>query len=79
MEINLDELELTELNDLQKKVAKKIENFEIRKRDEALNAAKAIASEHGFKLEDLMGDAPAKQSKPKAAPKYAHPENPALT
>ena len=79
MDINLDELELKELKNLQKKVAIKIENFEQRNRVEALNAAKAIASEHGFKLEDLMGDAPAKQSKPKAAPKYAHPENPATT
>ena len=79
MDINLDNFDLDQLKDLQKKVAKKIENFEQRKRDEALAAAKAIAASHGFKLEDLMGDAPAKQSKPKASPKYAHPENSATT
>ena len=79
MDIDLDELDLDELKSLQKQVAKAIGDFEQRKRDEALNAAKAIASEHGFKLEDLMGDAPSKKTKTKAAPKYCHPENPALT
>jgi DNA-binding protein H-NS len=79
MEMNLDDFDLDELKSLQKKVAKKIENFEQRKRDEALAAAKETAASHGFKLEDLMGDAPAKQSKPKASPKYAHPENSELT
>lgn len=79
MEINLDDLELRELKDLQKKVEMTIENFEQRKRDEALNAAKAVASEHGFKLEDLMDGGSVKKSKPKASPKYAHPENPAIT
>lgn len=79
MDIDLTELDLTELKTLQKQVAKAIDNFEQRKRDEALEAAKAIASEHGFKLEDLMSDGPTKKQKSKAAPKYAHPENPELT
>ncbi|CUH70082.1 DNA binding protein, nucleoid-associated [Thalassovita autumnalis] len=79
MDIDLDELDLDELKSLQKKVTKAIDNFEKRKRDEALEAAKAIASEHGFKLEDLMGDAPSKKSKTKSEPKYAHPENSELT
>ena len=39
MDINLDNFDLDQLKDLQKKVAKKIENFEQRKRDEALAAA----------------------------------------
>ena len=79
MDIDLNELDLDELKSLQKQVAKAIENFEQRKRDEALAAAKAIASEHGFKLEDLMGGTPSKKTKTKAAPKYAHPENSELT
>ena len=79
MDINLDELELKELKNLQKKVAIKIENFEQRSRVEALNAAKAVVSEYGFKLEDLMGDGSVKKSKTKAEPKYAHPENAEMT
>ncbi|WP_420859981.1 H-NS family nucleoid-associated regulatory protein [Marivivens marinus] len=79
MDIDLKELNLDELKSLQKQVVKAIGDFEQRKRDEALNAAKAIASEHGYNLEDLMGDGPTKKSKSKAAPKYAHRENPALS
>jgi DNA-binding protein H-NS len=79
MDVDLNELDLDDLKSLQKKVATAIDNFEQKKRDEALAAAKAIASEHGFKLEDLMGDAPSKKTKTKAAPKYAHPENSELT
>ena len=79
MDIDLKELDLDELKSLQKQVAKAIGDFEQRKRDEAVAAARAVASEHGFKLEDLMGDGTTKKSKTKAAPKYAHPENPELT
>ena len=79
MDIDLKELNLDELKSLQKQVTKAINNFEQRKRDEAVAAARAVASEHGFKLEDLIGDHPAKKSKSIAAPKYAHPENPELT
>ncbi len=55
-----------------------LNNYEERKRQEALAAAQKTATEFGFKLEDLMGG---KLKKPKAngVAKYAHPENPTTT
>lgn len=78
MDINLDELDLNELKSLEKRVAVTILNFENKKRDDALKAAKQIAQEHGFKLEDLMSNS-VKIPKTKAEPKYQHPENEELT
>jgi DNA-binding protein H-NS len=78
MDINLDELDLNELKSLEKRVAVTILNFEQKKRGEALTAAKQIAQEHGFKLEDLMSNS-VKIPKTKAEPKYQHPENEELT
>jgi DNA-binding protein H-NS len=78
MDINLDELNLSELKSLEKRVAVTILNFENKKRDDALKAAKQIAQEHGFKLEDLMSNS-VKIPKTKAEPKYQHPENEELT
>jgi DNA-binding protein H-NS len=78
MDINLDGLNLNELKSLEKRVAVTILNFEQKKRDEALTAAKQIAQEHGFKLEDLMSNS-VKIPKTKAEPKYQHPENEEFT
>ena len=74
MDINLDELNLSELKSLEEIVAVTILNFENKKRDEALKAVQQIAQEHGFKLEDLMSNSN-KTPKTKAEPKYQHPEN----
>jgi len=78
MAIDLDELSLAELKKLEKDVAKAIKGFEARQRAEALNAAEAAAREAGFSLSELMGGMKG-ASKPKASPKYRHPENPSLT
>ncbi len=78
MKYDLEDMDLKELKSLQKDVAKAINNYEERKRQEALAAAQKTATEFGFKLEDLMGG---KVKKPKAngVAKYAHPENPTTT
>ena len=76
-EVNWDALSLNELKDIQKKATKAIENFEARKRKEALAAVEAKAAEMGFSLSELTGGAKTKGAK--SAPKYCHPENPDKT
>lgn len=76
-DINWDALSLDELKDIQKKAAKAIASFEARKRKEALAAVEAKAAELGFSLSELTGGAKTKGTK--SAPKYCHPENPAMT
>ncbi len=78
MKYDLENMDLKELKSLQKDVAKAINNYEERKRQEALAAAQKTVAEFGFKLEDLVGG---KVKKPKAngVAKYAHPESPTTT
>ncbi|QBF32316.1 H-NS family nucleoid-associated regulatory protein [Thalassococcus sp. S3] len=76
-DIDWDALSLEELKQIQKQAEKAIASFEARRRKEALAAVEAAAAEMGFTLNDLMGAPKTRASK--AAPKYAHPENPALT
>lgn len=77
--IDLDKLDLDELKTLQKDVARAIDQYEAKKRKEALDAVEALAREKGFSLSELTGAAPAKKGKAPLPPKYRHPENPALT
>lgn len=77
-EINLNELSLDELKKLQKDVAKAIENFEERKRQETLAELEAIAKQKGFTLSELTG-AQSRRKRKQAAPKYAHPQDPSRT
>lgn len=76
--VDLDSLSLTELMTLQKDVAKAIENFQTRKRAEALAAIEAAAKDHGFTLAELTDGAIKAMPVPKPA-KYRHPENPDVT
>jgi len=79
-QVDLQDMSLDELKRLQKDVAKAIENFEERRRREALAAVEAKASEMGFTLAELTGASGGKKSgKTKSPPKYQHPENPSLT
>jgi DNA-binding protein H-NS len=75
MDINIENLELKELKILRKKVSAAIESFDQRKKDHALVALSEVAKQHGFKLDELMDAGSGKKSKPKALPKYAHPES----
>lgn len=78
--IDLSTLSLDELKALRKDVEKAIENYETRKRQEALAAAEAAASAAGYSLSELLSDV--KSGKGKGSvnpPKYRHPENPELT
>lgn len=79
-QIDLDALSLDELKQLRKDTDKAIENYEKRRRQDALDAAEAAAAAAGYSLSDLVGGG--KSGKGRSAvnpPKYRHPENPELT
>ncbi|WP_127902295.1 H-NS family nucleoid-associated regulatory protein [Solirhodobacter olei] len=76
--LDLNTLDLPELKQLQKDVAKAIDNFESRKKAEAVAALEAQAKELGFSLADLAGVTTGRK-RGAGAPKYRHPENPDLT
>lgn len=77
--IDLDSFTLSDLKKLQKDVAKAIDGYEERQRQEARAALEAKARELGFNLNDLV-EAPRKKSARNVnPPKYRHPENPAQT
>ena len=76
MNIDLSEMSRDDLLQLQKQIKSAIKSFEARRMKEALAAAQAAASEHGFSLADLTGAPKAKRAAPA---KYQHPENPEVT
>lgn len=82
-EIDLDSLGLTELKALSKRIEKQITEFDTRRRQEALVAARAVASEHGFDLHDLIGQKVGGKRKParegQTKPRYANPQDPTMT
>ena len=74
--IDLSAMSKADLQKLQKDVAKAIETFDDRARQEALSALEAQAKEMGFSLSELTG---AKKSKTVNPPKYRNPANPDQT
>ena len=74
---DLEALSLTELKKMQKDVAKAISTYEDRQKAETRAKVEAFARDLGYSLAELVGT----ESKPKrtpVAPKYRHPENPAI-
>jgi DNA-binding protein H-NS len=77
---DLDALSLEELKALRKKVDTAMENYEKRKRQEALAAAESAAAAAGYSLSELLEDARGRKGKGTVnLPKYRHPENAELT
>ncbi|RWR25413.1 H-NS histone family protein [Sinirhodobacter populi] len=80
LDFDLNTLTLSELNRLKLDVTRAIASYESRTKAAARAELEAVAKAHGFKLADLLdGSAPAKTGKAAGVPKYAHPENPAIT
>ena len=75
---DLDKMSVAQLRDLQKGISKALKAAETRDRKAAIDAARAVALEKGFTLEELMVGT-AKPRKASAAAKYRHPKNPSLT
>lgn len=78
MEINLDEMNLSELKALSKRVSQAIESFEARRLSEARDAVEALAKELGYSL-SALAQLETKATRRPAAAKYQHPENPEIT
>ena len=84
-EHDLHGMDLDALKELRKKVDRAINSFETRRQKAALSAVEQMAKEHGFKLEDLLGDVASGRSRKTARgatinpAKYVNPENPEQT
>lgn len=72
-DFDLSDLDLAELKKLQKETAAAIQNYEARRRQEALAAAEAAAKSAGYSLKDLIGASVGKPSKSINPPKYRNP------
>jgi DNA-binding protein H-NS len=72
-------MSLSELQAYQKEVEAAIKGYEKKRRTDALAAVRAVAKEHGFSLEELMGAKPATKAGPKGVAKYANPADPSQT
>lgn len=88
MRFNLAQMSVKELTALRTRVDDAIAKQKNRNRKDALAKLKAVASETGFSLEELLGEGGAKRGrKAKSADgrrrpvpaKYAHPTEPGLT
>ena len=75
---DLEPLSLGELTKMQKDVAKAIATFEDRQKAEARAKVEAVARDLGYSLAELVGT-DSKTKRAPVAPKYQHPENPAVT
>ncbi|WP_299966096.1 H-NS histone family protein [uncultured Roseobacter sp.] len=86
MALNLKNKSRKDLTKIIADAEKQLKKLEAQEKKQALAAAVKAAKQHGFDLTEIVQTAKpvkrsAQRSKPKAPakPKYAHPENPALT
>ena len=77
-EIDLDGLSLDQLKALEKDVQRAIASFETRKKQELLEAARALAAKEGYTLADLFDTSKSRGKKPLPA-RYQHPDDPSRT
>lgn len=77
-EYKFETLSLKELRQLQKDIVRAISTTEHRHKAEAREKLEALAGKLGYSLAELAGSV-GKPKRAPAAPKYRHPENPALT
>ena len=78
MGIDLHTLSLKELTDLRKNVDAAIQNFEARRREEALAELKEVAKKHGFDMSDLTGTSK-KGAKAPSVVRFRDPAEPSNT
>ena len=78
-DFDLEEMNLVELKTLSKQVAKAINSYEERQKEQALLELEAKAQELGFSLSELTGAAKVKVKRKTAAPKYRHPDDADIT
>jgi DNA-binding protein H-NS len=76
---DLDAMSLAELKQLQKDVARAIDSYRERQKEEARAVLEAKARELGFSFSELVTGGGKRKGKPASPARFAHPENPALT
>jgi len=85
MAVDLKNMTEKQLEKLAANVAKEMELRASKQKDAAIKAAQRAAKEHGYELTDLVGEAPKKRGrgkaaqKPKLPPKYRNPDDPSQT
>lgn len=85
MAVDLKGMSPKQLEKLASDVAKEIEARASKQKDAAIKAAQKAAKTHGFELSELLGEAPAKRTRRKSAPKaklppkYKNPADPSQT
>ena len=79
--IDLESLSLEQLKSLQKELAKYIENYEIRKRNDAARKTAEFAAQFGYSLDELAGisKSRARKTLPPVKPKYRNPDDDSVT
>lgn len=75
MDMNLDDLSLKELRDLQSKINKAIDSYEIRAKRQALESLEDLARSYGFTLAGLLESQKVKPARKRleSVVKYANP------
>ncbi len=76
--IDLNELSYDELVRLQRSLNKAIESYGKRRKRQALDEVKSVATKHGFSLDELLGGSKG-GSETKSVPRYRNPSNAAET
>ncbi|WP_370159024.1 H-NS histone family protein [Limimaricola soesokkakensis] len=74
-DFDLSDLDLDELKKLHQETGAAIQNYEARRRQDALAAAEAAAKSAGFSLKDLIGASAGKPTKSINPPKYRNPDD----
>ena len=75
-EIDLTAMDRAALIQLRDEVDRELRNYDKRRRDDALREIEQVAQRHGLSLKELARQGPIRNA---TAPKFRHPENPALT
>ena len=73
--MDLSKMSLDDLKSLAKDVQRAIDDFQKRKRSEAMKEIQAVAKRHGLSMDDIVGGK-SKAKKSKAPAKYRNPSNP---
>lgn len=76
--MDISNISLPELKDLLAQIPKEIERRQKDERTKLLKEMEALAAEHGFQLEELIGAGGIKKERTAVATKYRHPSNPEL-
>ena len=76
---SIDNLSLTELVDLEARVAERIKDKKQEEKTRLLNEFRRMAQENGFDLNELLSSKVKGGKRSRLAPQYQHPSDPLLT